>query len=483
MRISAPPPLDRKRPPPTRSQPRPTACAGARRPDLLRWAPVDRESLPDLFRTPLAERMRPQTLDDVLGQDHLLAPGKPLRGHIEGDRLVSMVLWGPPGSGKTTLARLLAQHTRAAFEPFSAVLGGVAAVREIVARARDRQGTDTTARTLLFVDEIHRFNRAQQDAFLPHVESGLVTLVGATTENPSFQVNGALLSRCAVHVLHPLDEAALVGLMHRALADAERGVGTLGLTVEDDALLRLARSAGGDARRALGTIEQIALHFRQRPLGAPPLTLDELAAALGEANLLYDRSGEEHYNCVSAFIKSMRGSDPDAALYWLARMVEAGEDPLFLARRLVIFASEDVGLADPRAVQIAIACKDAIHFLGLPEAKYPLAQATLYLATAPKSNSAKGYFQAAAAVRQHGALPVPTPLRNAATPLMKELGYGDGYQYPPGYKGSFVAADYLPDALAGARFYDPGDQGYEKMVGERLAVWGARKEAGDRRKK
>lgn len=444
---------------------------------------MDRDELPELFRTPLAERMRPASLDEVLGQDHLLGPGKPLRGLIEGDRLVSMVLWGPPGSGKTTMARLLADHTRATFEPFSAVLGGVARVREIVARARDRQGADPRARTLLFVDEIHRFNRAQQDAFLPHVESGLVTLVGATTENPSFQVNGALLSRCAVHVLQPLSEDALLGLMRRALDEPERGVGSLGLTIEDDVLLRLARSAGGDARRALGTIERIALHFRSRALDADPITLEELGAALGESNLLYDRSGEEHYNCVSAFIKSMRGSAPDAALYWLARMVEAGEDPMFLARRLVIFASEDVGMADPRAIQVAMACKDSVHFLGLPEAKYPLAQATLYLATAPKSNSAKGYFQAAAAVRKHGALTVPMQLRNAATPLMKELGYGKDYQYPPNFKGNFVAEQYLPDELAKQRFYTPSDQGFEKMVTERLKVWGARTEAGDRRKK
>jgi putative ATPase len=444
---------------------------------------VDRTSLPELFRTPLAERMRPRTLDEVLGQDHVLGPGKPLRALIEGDRLVSMVLWGPPGSGKTTVARLLAQHTEATFEPFSAVLGGVKVVREIVERARTRSGKDRSARTLLFVDEIHRFNKAQQDAFLPHVESGLVTLVGATTENPSFQVNGALLSRCSVHVLKPLSEEALVGLMGRALTDVERGVGTLGVTLEDDALIRLARTAGGDARRALGIIERIALHFRQRALDADPLTLEELSGALGEAGVLYDRSGEEHYNCVSAFIKSMRGSAPDAALYWLARMVEAGEDPMFLARRLVIFASEDVGMADPRAIQVAVACKDAIHFLGLPEAKYPLAQATLYLATAPKSNSSKGYFKAAAAVREHGALGVPMPLRNAATPLMKELGYGKGYQYPPNYRGNFVAEEYLPDELSRQRFYEPSDQGYEKMVTERLKVWTARSDAGDKRKK
>jgi putative ATPase len=437
---------------------------------------MSRDALPELFRTPLAERMRPATLDEVLGQDHLLGPGRPLRQLIESDRLTSMVLWGPPGSGKTTIARLLAQHTDAVFEPFSAVLGGVKEVRAIVARAEKQRAAGPGSRTLLFVDEIHRFNRAQQDAFLPHVESGLVTLVGATTENPSFRVNGALLSRCTVQVLRPIPAEDLAELMRRALADAERGVGSLGLVLTDDALNRLVGSSGGDARRCLGAIERIALHFRTRPLGLPPLEPDDLAEALDESSLLYDRSGEEHFNCVSAFIKSMRGSDPDAALYWLARMVEAGEDPMFVARRLVIFASEDVGLADPRAVQVAVACKEAIHFLGLPEAKYPLAQATLYLATAPKSGSSKGYFAAADAVRRQGALPVPMHLRNASTALMKELGYGDGYRNPHRYEGEHVADQYLPDALRGARYYEPSDQGYEKMVAERMRIWSERTE-------
>jgi putative ATPase len=427
---------------------------------------MTRETLPHLFRTPLAERMRPTRLDEVLGQDHLLGEHRPLRRLIESDSLTSMVLWGPPGSGKTTIARLLAQYTDAAFESFSAVLGGVKDVREIVGRAQKRDG-----RTLLFVDEIHRFNRAQQDAFLPHVESGLITLVGATTENPSFRVIGALLSRCTVHVLKPIPEDALVTLMQRALTDPERGIGTLGLEIQEDALRRVVLASGGDARRCLGAIERIALHFRTRPLGLPALTSEEVATALGDDSLLYDRAGEEHFNCVSAFIKSMRGSDPDASLYWLARMVEAGEDPMFLARRLVVFASEDVGLADPRAIQIAIACKEAVHFLGLPEAKFPLSQATLYLATAPKSASTKAYFKAAQDVRKHGALPVPLHLRNAATPLMKSLEYGKGYKNPHRYPGHFVDEQYLPDALQGTTWYEPGDQGFEKMVAERLAVW------------
>ena len=439
--------------------------------------------LPTLFATPLAERLRPRSLDEVVGQDHLLGAGKPLRRAIEADRVPSMILWGPPGCGKTTIARLMASHTSATFEPFSAVLGGVKDLREIIARAQTRRRSDPLCRTLLFVDEIHRFNKAQQDAFLPHVESGLITLVGATTENPSFQVNGALLSRCAVHVLKPIETPALVALLRAALGDVDRGLGSLGLQVSDEALTQVVRSCGGDARRSLGAIERVGLHFRARALDAPPLEIEDLAEALGEASLLYDRSGEEHYNVVSAFIKTMRGSDPDGALYWLARMVEAGEDPMFIARRLVIFASEDVGMADPRAIQVAVSCKDAVHFLGLPEAKYPLSQATLYLATAPKSSSTKGYFAAAKAVRDKGALPVPMHLRNAATPLMKKLGYGKGYQNPHGYVGDFVAEQYLPDDLADARFYEPGDQGYEKMVRERLAIWGERRDAGDKRRK
>ena len=444
---------------------------------------MSRDALPHLFRTPLAERMRPANLDEVVGQEHLLAENKPLRRLIESDRLTSMLLWGPPGSGKTTLARLLAHYSQATFEPFSAVLGGVKEVREIVARAEQRQRTDRSARTLLFVDEIHRFNRAQQDAFLPHVESGQVILIGATTENPSFRVNSALLSRCALHVLQPLTEDALIALMQRALRDDERGLGSLGLEISEEALRGLVAGSGGDARRCLGNIERIALHYRERALGSAALELSDVAEALGESALLYDRSGEEHYNCISAFIKSMRGSDPDAALYYLARMVESGEDPMFLARRLVIFASEDVGLADPRAIQIAVACKESVHFLGLPEAKYPLAQATLYLATAPKSDSAKGYFAAAAAVKQHGPLEVPKHLRNAATALMKELDYGVGYKNPHDYEGDHVPESYLPQELRGEQWYRPSSEGYERMIQERLAVWDERTKSGTARKK
>jgi putative ATPase len=444
---------------------------------------VERTSLPELFHQPLAERMRPSSLNEVVGQGHLLDEGRALRRLIESDKLCSMILWGPPGSGKTTLARLLADNSEAHFEPFSAVLGGVKELREIIARTTTRRSEDPTARTILFVDEIHRFNKAQQDAFLPHVESGLVTLVGATTENPSFQIIGALLSRCAVHVLKPLSEDALIALVGGAIADREKGIGNLGLELSDEAIARLVQASGGDARRCLGSIERIALHFRERPMGMEPLSSEEVSVALGDDSLLYDRSGDEHYNVISAFIKSLRGSDADASLYYLARLIEAGEDPLFVARRLVIFASEDVGLADPRALQLAISCKDAVHFLGLPEAKYPLSQATLYLATAPKSGSASGYFDAAAAVRKHGALPVPMELRNAATPLMKKLGYGKGYTNPHQYEGEFVAADYLPERLIGTRFYNPSDEGYEKILQERRRIWDERKAAGRNQRK
>ncbi|MBN93805.1 MAG: AAA family ATPase [Deltaproteobacteria bacterium] len=441
-------------------------------------ASQDRSSLPELFRVPLAERMRPLALDEVLGQDHLLGPSRSLRRSIEGDNLPSIILWGPPGTGKTTLARLIANYSEAHFEPFSAVLGGLKELRVILARAEEERRKAPSKRTLLFVDEIHRFNKAQQDAFLPHVEAGRITLVGATTETPSFQVIGALLSRCTVHVLQPLSEQALRLLVERSLTDDKRGLGALGLTLDNAAIERLTQAASGDARRCLGMLERIGHHFRERPLGLPPLTPDQVAEALGAESLLYDRSGEEHYNVISAFIKSMRGSDADASLYYLARMVESGEEPLFIARRLVIFASEDVGLADPRAIQIAIACKDAVHFLGLPEAKYPLAQATLYLATAPKSGSTKGYFSAAESVRKQGALPVPKHLRNAATPLMRELGYGQGYKNPHGYEGEYVAQDYLPPSLTEAQFFQPTDEGYEKIIKERLRIWAERKKRG-----
>lgn len=425
---------------------------------------------------PLAERLRPRSLDEVRGQDLLLSPGRPLRALLDAGRLPSLILWGPPGSGKTTIARLLAATVGAELEALSAVTAGVTQVREVVARAEQRRSRGE--RTVLFIDEIHRFHKGQQDALLPHVESGLFTLVGATTENPSFEVNAALLSRSSVQVLQPLDEQCLAGLAHEALADSERGLGALGLRLSMEAGASVARAAAGDARRLYTLVERLGAAFRARPFDAEPISLDEAASALDEPALRFDRAGEEHYNVVSALIKSLRGSDPDAALYWLARLLEAGEDPRFVARRLVIFACEDVGLADPRAVQVAQSCADAFAFIGLPEGIYPLSEATLYLATAPKSNRTKAYFQAAAAAREHGALPVPAHLRNAETPLMRSLGYGKGYRYPHDAPGHFVASEYLPEALVGRRFYEPSDQGYERTVRERMDLWARWKKEG-----
>jgi putative ATPase len=415
---------------------------------------------------PLAERMRPRTLDEVVGQEHLLARGKPLREVIESDRLPSIVLWGPPGSGKTTLASVIARRTRTEFVAFSAVLGGVQELREILEQARERrayQGRGTT----LFVDEIHRFNKSQQDAFLPHLESGTIALIGATTENPSFAVNAALLSRCRVFRLEMLGEASLVHVLEQALADAERGLGTRGLTADADALALVARAARGDARRALGLLEVTAALL---PDGQTHVDSALVERAGENRTLLYDKSGEEHYNVSSALIKSLRGSDPDAALYWLFRMLEAGDDPLFLLRRLIIFASEDVGNADPRALEVAVNADAAFRRVGMPEGAYPLAHACLYLAACPKSAAVKAAMSAVrASIQERGALPVPKKLRNAVTRLMREEGYGKGYQYPPDFEGSYVAGEsYLPDELDGTRFYEPTEQGLEKQIKERL---------------
>jgi putative ATPase len=414
---------------------------------------------------PLAERMRPSTLADMVGQEHLLGEGKLLARAVAADRVPSMILWGPPGSGKTTLARVIAHHTNARFVPFSAVLGGVPELREILAEARKARAYEGK-RTILFVDEIHRFNKAQQDAFLPHVEDGTITLVGATTENPSFAVNAPLLSRCKVFRMSLLGASDLVLLLKRALTSPEGLAGAL--DAEDEALLAIAALAQGDARRALTTLE-IAAGDAERA-GKTTIARD-LVVEMGEQKtLLYDKSGEEHYNVISAFIKSMRGSDPDAAIYWLMRMIEAGDDPIFLLRRMIIFAGEDVGNADPRALEVTVAADAAFRRLGMPEGMYPLAQAALYLATAPKSNACTGAWQAAqAAVREHGALPVPLKLRNAVTHLMKNEGYGEGYRYPHAEEGGVAAGEtYLPEEMAGARFYEPSDRGYERMIGERL---------------
>jgi putative ATPase len=429
----------------------------------------------DPASTPLAERMRPRSLDELVGQEKLVGEGRPLRRAIDADKVPSMVLWGAPGSGKTTIARLIAHATKARFVPFSAVLGGLPEIREILGEAREARAYQR-ARTILFVDEIHRFNKAQQDAFLPYVEDGTIVLVGATTENPSFAVNAALLSRCRVMRLEPIDESALVTLMKRALVDEERGIGKAKLEADDDALESIASIAQGDARRALTALEITADFIVEEGL-PPKVSRDVVERAQAAPSLRYDKKGDEHYGVVSAFIKSMRGSDADGALYWMARMLEAGEDPLFVLRRLMIFASEDIGNADPRALLVAVAADEAFRRMGMPEGIHPMAQACTYLATAPKSNaSIAGYHAASADVKAKGALEVPSHLRNAATPLMKEQGWGKGYSYSHDEEGSFSAEQrYLPDALEGARYYAPKGAGYEGTILQRLDEWAKRR--------
>ena len=438
-------------------------------------------SEPTLFQgssEPLAARMRPRTLDDFLGQDHLLGPGKALGELIRRGDVASCIFWGPPGSGKTTLARIIANYTDRHFEPFSAVTEGVGRVREIIREAEERlkyQGQGT----ILFCDEIHRFNRAQQDAFLPWVENGIITLIGATTENPSFELTGALLSRCRVFVLQPLVPEELITLVRRALTDTDRGLGRLGLEIDDDALALLAREADGDARRALQALEagaEFLIGKGEEGAGKRMITVGLVADALQKRIVKYDKSGEEHFNLISALHKAVRGSDVDGALYWLARMLAGGEDPLYVARRLVRIASEDVGLADPRALAVTLAAKDAYHFLGSPEGELALAQATIYLATAPKSNRVyRAFGEASAAAAEHPAEPVPLHIRNAPTKLMHELGYGEGYRYAHDFDGAYAAQEYLPDVLRGAHWYEPTDSGYEKTVKERVEWWERRK--------
>ncbi len=421
---------------------------------------------------PLAERMRPQSLDAFVGQEHLLGPGKVLRTALEKGTLFSMILWGPPGCGKTALAYLVARYTTCHWVAFSAVLSGVKEIREVLREAVD-QWRMKQRQTVLFVDEIHRFNKAQQDAFLPHVENGRIVLIGATTENPSFEVNNALLSRTRVLVLHPLGEPDMARIVTAALEDPERGLGRTGLRMEAEALHALCAAAQGDARRALNTLElaaTVCASSREDRL----LGLEEIQSALQKKVLFYDKSGEEHYNLISAFIKSMRGRDPDAALYWMVRMLEGGEDPMFLARRMVIFASEDVGNADPAALSLAVSVKEAVRFVGLPEAVLNLSQGVTYLACAPKSNaSCTAYGQARKAVMDHGTLPVPMHIRNAPTSLMKELGYGKNYRYPHQEPGAFVPDTYFPEALSGTVFYEPTDRGEERSIRERLSRWRA----------
>jgi putative ATPase len=420
------------------------------------------ETLPQ--SAPLAERMRPRTLDEFVGQDALLGPGRPLRQAIEHDRLQSIILWGPPGTGKTTLARLIARITRAQFTSFSAVLSGIKEIRAVMAdaeEARRRRGT----RTILFIDEIHRFNKAQQDAFLPRVEAGDIVLIGATTENPSFEVNSALLSRSKVYVLQPLGIEAIARILTRAVEDPERGLGAQKLTVDADAMAAMVKYANGDARVALNLLEMAA--------GAASDTGHIAAAMIADLaqnrSLLYDKTGEEHYNLISALHKSMRNSDPDASVYWLARMLEAGEDPLYVARRLVRFASEDIGNADPQALSVAVSAKDAVHFIGMPEGNTALAQAAIYLAMAPKSNAVyRAYLSAADAAAKEVAEPVPLHLRNAPTRLMKQLDYGKGYRYAHDEPDAVADMECLPPAHAGRHFYEPTERGREAEIKKRL---------------
>jgi putative ATPase len=411
--------------------------------------------------------MRPRTLEELVGQPHLFGPNRLLLQAIASDRVPSMILWGPPGVGKTTLGHVIAEQTAAEYVAFSAVLGNLQELRAIVAQAKERLAYHGK-RTLVFVDEIHRFNKAQQDAFLPHVEDGTITLVGATTENPSFAVNAALLSRCKVFRLDALTDEDIVVLLERAVKDEKRGLGAQHLTVDGDALAAIAKGAGGDARRALSTLEAVGEHAKSRRDGHITLELVRTSSELSP--LLYDKSGEEHYNVVSAFIKSMRGSDPDAAVYWMLRMVEAGDDPLFVLRRMLVFASEDVGNADPRALVVVNACDQAFRRMGMPEGLFPLGQAAVYLACAPKSNAVSVAWQRARElVASRGALPVPKKLRNAVTPLMKHEGYGEGYKYAHDFEGGVVPGEtYLPDELAGRVFYEPSDRGEEVRIKQRL---------------
>jgi putative ATPase len=430
-----------------------------------------RESSPGPRKAaPLADRMRPRRLDEFVGQGHLLGEGKILRIALDQGDVPSLILWGPPGTGKTSLALLVANHVQAAFVPFSAVTSGIKEIKEVIAEA-DRRLRAGGQRTILFVDEIHRFNKAQQDAFLPHVERGTITLIGATTENPSFEVIAPLLSRAKVLLLNPLTDDEVRLIVDRARKDPERGLGKQKLPVAADALEGIVRWANGDARAALNLLE-LSAKLVAKTAEPRTITLAVVQEAAQRRSLLYDRAGEEHYNLISALHKSLRGSDPDAALYWLARMLASGEDPLYIARRLIRFASEDIGNADPRALPLAIAAKDAYHFLGTPEGELALAQCVTYMATAPKSNAVYAAFgEAQADVASAPAEPVPLHIRNAPTPLMKDLGYAKGYKYAHDYEDAFVYQDYLPDRLRGRTYYRPTNRGLEAEIQKRLAAW------------
>ena len=422
-------------------------------------------------QAPLAARMRPRSFDEFIGQEHIIGRDCVLRRSIEADQMPSIILWGPPGTGKTTLAVLIASVTKSHFSHVSAVASGVADLRRITAEGRERLGMHGQ-RTILFVDEIHRFNKAQQDVILPYVEDGTVILIGATTENPSFEVVSPLLSRCRVFTLKPLIEEGVEQIVRRAMSDDEMGLGSLNPRLDPEAMQTLVTLANGDARVALNALELATTATSPEDDGMRHISPAAVEDAMQQRALLYDKAGDQHYDTISAFIKSMRASDPDAAVYWLARMIEAGEDPLFIARRLVILAAEDVGMADPQALQVAVAAQQAVHFVGMPEARIPLAEATVYLATAPKSNASYlAIDKALEDVRKTRNDPVPLHLRNPVTGLTRRMGYGRGYKYAHDYEGHFAPMQNLPDSLKGRRYYEPGDQGYETEVAERLKRW------------
>ncbi len=432
------------------------------------FSQFDAQSLKNAAPRPLADRMRPETLEDFTGQEHILAPGKPLRRQIEGDKVASVILWGPPGAGKTTLARIIAKRTHGDFIPFSAVTSGIKEIKAVMADAE--RAAQYGRRTILFVDEIHRFNKAQQDAFLPYMERGDIILIGATTENPSFEVNSALLSRSKVYVLKPLSTEQISALLKRALSDSEHGLGASRVEISDDLLRQIAVYSGGDARAAYNTLESAVSAAPASGEGAGVVTEAMVESAISRKILLYDKSGEQHFNLISALHKSVRNSDPDAALYWLARMIESGEDGLYIARRLIRMASEDIGLADPQALQLCVAAMQAVHFVGMPEGNLALAEAAIYLSLAPKSNALyTAYADVQTDIAATEADPVPLHLRNAVTPLMKKEGYGEGYQYAHDLPDRVADMQCLPDSLAGREYYHPVNEGLEAQFRARLA--------------